>query len=340
MEEDNHSRLPTNISTTKNNTMPNTPQSSQIHGTSQQNQCAQHSAGRDILVSIMEKPTDNQTPATGTDGYTPHRDKGTQMPSQEIHTSTTNQSIQIPSQQRDLAITTVEDHKPKQNKSITPVTTAQNTSPESGIHQETYTDLPTQPPTPETEVNNAVESRRTIYTHSKPIVMKRNHNPIQIMDAMTTKDTRVQHRSKGSTPLSNTNPHLVHTNKQQYSLHQGLGQHYEETIAVNATSHTPISPGTTITNIWENQSEMSKPHLKPGEPQNTITIDGRDKSSHQEITILENDNRVSTLNDDTKFSVDLAQINNILANFLADTVQKMPWTPQQASANCIPGGNI
>jgi hypothetical protein len=258
--------------------------------------------------------------------------------------------------------------------------------------------------------------------------MKRNHNPIQIMDAITTKDTRVQHRSKGSTPLSNTNPHLVHTNKQQYSLHQGLGQHYEETITVNATSHTPISPGTTIkssngssdnkleettihdnrqktqldtptksvneyitnaeengphnvkntskdvenmpvikntthytptptvitisssedglendreeTNIRENQSEMSKPHLKPGEPQNTITIDGRDKSSHQEITILENDNRVSTLNDDTKFSVDLAQINNILANFLADTVQKMPWTPQQASANFMPRGNI
>ena len=28
MEEDNHFRLPTNISTTKNNTMPNTPQSS------------------------------------------------------------------------------------------------------------------------------------------------------------------------------------------------------------------------------------------------------------------------------------------------------------------------
>ena len=46
------------------------------------------------------------------------------------------------------------------------------------------------------------------------------------------------------------------------------------------------------------------------------------------------------LNDDTKFSVDLAQINNILANFLADTVQKMPWTPQQASANFMPRGNI
>ena len=307
------------------------------------------------------------------------------MPSQEIHTSTTNQSIQIPSQQQDLAITTVEDHKPKQNKSITPVTTAQNTSPESGIRQETYTGLPTQPPTPETEVNNAVESRRTIYTHSKPIVMKRNHNPIQIMDAMTTKDTRVQHRSKGSTPLSNTNPHLVHTNKQQYSLHQGLGQHYEETIAVNATSHTPISPGTVIqssinssgnkleettihdnrrdtllnppsrsvnedisnteephlhdvsstskdigktpttkntshytptltiiatsssrndlennqeeTNIRETQSKTSTSHLKPTKSQSIITINDRDQPSHQEITILENNDQVSAPNE-------------------------------------------
>ena len=102
MEEETHPRLPTNNSTTKNNATPSVPQSNQVHGTSQQNQCAQYSAGQDILASTMELPKGNQTPATGTDGYTPHRDEGTQMPSQEIHMITINQSTQIPSQQWEL----------------------------------------------------------------------------------------------------------------------------------------------------------------------------------------------------------------------------------------------
>jgi hypothetical protein len=246
MEEETRSRLPTNNSTTKNNTMPNTPQSSQIHSTSQQNQCAQHSAGRDTLVSTMEQPTGNQTPATGTDGYTPHRDEGTQMPSQEIHISTINQSTQIPSQQRDLIITTAEDLKPKQNKAITPATTAQNTSPRSGIHQGIYTSQPTQHPTLETKVSNTVESRQTVYIHPKPIVIQRNHTPIQIVDTMTTKDTRDQHKGEETTAPSDANPHLIHTNKQQCSSHQGSERHYNETITESTTRHTLISPRTTM----------------------------------------------------------------------------------------------
>ena len=174
---------------------------------------------------------------------------------------------------------------------------------------------------------------------------------------------------------------MVQTNKQQCPLQQGIGQHYRETITANATSHTPISPGTTVgssernsdnklekttvhydrrntrldtstkssgvditnagqtdphnakktsknvesmptlkntthntptptvttinssekvlendreeTHIRENRYEMPKPHLQPKELQSTITIDEWDQFSHQEITILENDDRVS-----------------------------------------------
>ena len=170
MEEETHSRLPTNNSTTKNNATPNKPQCNQVHGTSQQNQCAKNSAGQDVLVSTMEQTSGNQAPTTGTDGYIPHRDEGTQMPSKEIHISTREQSTQMPSQQRDPATTTGGDLKNKRIKDNTPATTVQKTSPGPGIHQGTYNDIPTQPPTPETEVNNTVESRQTIYTHSKPVV--------------------------------------------------------------------------------------------------------------------------------------------------------------------------
>ena len=142
MEEETHSRLPTNNSTTKNNATPSVPQSNQVHGTSQQNQCAKYSAGQDILVSTMEQTSGNQTPTTGTDGYIPHRDEGTQMPSKEIHISTREQSTQMPSQQRDPATTTGGDLENKQIKDNTPATTVQKTSPGPGIHQGTYPHSP------------------------------------------------------------------------------------------------------------------------------------------------------------------------------------------------------
>merc|ERR1711894_511019 len=89
-------------------------------------------------TATMEQPTGNQTPTTGTDGFTPHRDKGTQMPSQEIHISTINQSTQMPSQQRDPIIAAVDDLEPNHIKTSTPATTVQTTSPGPGIHQGTY----------------------------------------------------------------------------------------------------------------------------------------------------------------------------------------------------------
>ena len=119
----------------------------------------------------MEQTSGNPAPPTGTDGYIPHRDEGTQMPSKEIHMSTRESSTQTLSQQRDPATTTGGDLENKQIKDNTPATTVQKTSPGPGIHQGTYNDIPTQPPTPETEVNNTVESRQTTYTHSRLVIL-------------------------------------------------------------------------------------------------------------------------------------------------------------------------
>ena len=66
------------------------------------------------------------------------------------------------------------------------------------------------------------------------------------------------------------------------------------------TSTTSIDeniPNAEETRIQEDRSEVSKPHLKPEKLQNTITIDGQDQSSHQEITILGNTDQIATPNE-------------------------------------------
>jgi hypothetical protein len=202
----------------------------------------------------MEQPTGNQAPTTGTDGFTPHRDEGTQMPSQEIHISTINQSTQMPSQQRDLTINAIDDLKPNHIKTSTPATTVQTASPGPGIHQGVYSNQPTQHPTPETEVNNTVESRQTVYTHSKPIVTGRSYDDIQIVNTMTAKDTMDQHTNK-YIASPETDPYLVHTNEQRCSLHQEIGHHHNKTIVVKSTSNTPMQPETTVGSPKNNSGE-------------------------------------------------------------------------------------
>ena len=270
MEEETRSRLPTNNSTTQNNTTPNASQSNQVHGTTQQNQSAQDSAGQDTLISTMEQPTGNQTPTTGTDGFTPHRDEGTQMPSQEIHISTINQSTQIPSQQRDPIIAAVDDLEPNHIKTSTPATTVQTTSPGPGIHQGTYSSQPTQPPTPETEVNNTVESRQTRYTHSKPVVTRGEYDDIQIANTMTAKDTMDQHKNKDITSPSEIDQHLVHTNNQRCSLHQGIGHHHNRTVVVKSTSNTPMQPETAVGSPRNNSGEVLEEITVHNDHQNTL----------------------------------------------------------------------
>ena len=109
-EEELYPRLSINSSATTNKTMPSTPQRNLVHSTLPQNQCAQHSAGQYASTPTIEQTTGNRTPIQGMDGDTPHRDEGTQMPSQEIHTITINQGTQIPSQQWEQTMTT-EDHE-------------------------------------------------------------------------------------------------------------------------------------------------------------------------------------------------------------------------------------
>ena len=108
-KENTHHRLPMNSSASMNKTMPITPQRNLIHSTLPQNQCAQYSAGQYASTPTIEQSTGNRSPIRGMDGNTPHRDEGTQMPSQEIHTITINQGTQIPSQQWEQTMTT-EDH--------------------------------------------------------------------------------------------------------------------------------------------------------------------------------------------------------------------------------------
>ena len=94
-----HQRLQTrnNSSTDTYTTMPSVPQRDHVHSTSSQNQCAQGSTGQKAPTPTSERMTNSSTSNMGMDQNSPHGDKGTQMPSQEIHTTTFSQSTQFPS---------------------------------------------------------------------------------------------------------------------------------------------------------------------------------------------------------------------------------------------------
>ena len=110
-----HHRLQTNNSSdTTNTTMPNIPQRDHVHCTSSQNQCAHNSAGQNAPTPTLKQTIGNHTPTTGMDGDSPHRDRGTQMPSQEMHRTTITQGTQIPSQHWEQT-TTNEDNGTEQS---------------------------------------------------------------------------------------------------------------------------------------------------------------------------------------------------------------------------------
>ena len=96
-----HQRLQTqnNSSTDTHTTMPSVPQHDHVHSTSSQNQCAQGSTGQKAPTPTSEQATNSSTSNMGMDQNSPHGDKGTQMPSQEIHMTTFSQSTQFLSQQ-------------------------------------------------------------------------------------------------------------------------------------------------------------------------------------------------------------------------------------------------
>ena len=66
------------------------------------------------------------------------------------------------------------------------------------------------------------------------------------------------------------------------------------TIITISSSEDGLEDDREETSTRENRSKISKPHSKPEKSQDTIAIYGRDQSSHQEITILGNTDKIST----------------------------------------------
>ena len=156
LDKELHNRLQTNNSLdTTNTTMPNTQQRDHVHCISSQNQCAQGSAGQNAQTPTFEQTIGNHTPTMGMDGDPPHKDRGTQMPSQETHTNTITQGTQIPSQHWEQA-TTNEDHETEQSSTNFLDTVSLNPSSRLGEYQGTFLRQPTQTPALDTEVVNII----------------------------------------------------------------------------------------------------------------------------------------------------------------------------------------
>ena len=188
-----HYRLQTNNgSDTTNTTMPNIPQRNHVHSTSSQNQCAHDSAGQNASTPTLEQTTGNDTPTMGMDGNTPHRDRGTQMPSQEIHATTITQSTQIPSQQWEQT-TTNEDHGTELSTTDFLDTVSQNPSSRLGANQGTFARQPTQTPTLDTRFVNTIGLHQKTLIHPESVIIRTDHEPIQIVDADTGADGKKTH---------------------------------------------------------------------------------------------------------------------------------------------------
>ena len=139
-DKEPHQRLQSrnNSSTNTSTTMPSVPQRDHVHNTPSQNQCAQGSTGQKAPTPTPELATNNSTSNMGMDQNSPHGDKSTQMPSQEIHTTTFSQSTQFPSQQLNPT-TTNEDHTGEQSSANTLKTASLKSSLRLGDHQGTFT---------------------------------------------------------------------------------------------------------------------------------------------------------------------------------------------------------
>ena len=132
--------------TSSTNTHTNTPGVSQhdnVHSTASWNQCAQSSTGQKAPTPTLEQPTNSSTSNTGMDKDSPHGDKGTQMPSQEIHTTTCSQSTQFPSQQLE-SNTTSGDLRSGTSSTNTPDTASIDPSTRLKVHQGIVTRQPIQ----------------------------------------------------------------------------------------------------------------------------------------------------------------------------------------------------
>ena len=188
-----HNRPQTNntLDTTKT-TIHKTQQRDHVHCTSSQNQCAQDSAGQNAQMPTFEQTIGNHTPTMGMDENTPHKDRGTQMPSQEIYTNTITQGTQIPSQQWEQASTN-EDHEAEQSSINFLDTTSLNPSSRLGVYQGTFARQPTHTPALDTKTVSTVELHQKTTIHPKPVIIQAGHKPIQIVDTWTERDGKKIH---------------------------------------------------------------------------------------------------------------------------------------------------
>ena len=264
-KENTHHRLPMNSSASMNKTMPAKPQRNLIHSTSPQNQCAHNSAGQNASTPTLDLTTGDHTPTMGMDGNTPHRDRGTQMLLQEIHTTTITQSTQIPSQQWEQ-ITTNEDHGTEQSTTDFLNTVSQNPSPRLGEYQGTFARQPTHTPALDTGIVNTIGSHQKTFINPGPVIIQTDHEPIQIVDIETGKNGRKTH-----------------------SVHKE-GQNPEDTIPdreliPKALQTHGNNPQINIGDTTEGLSTENAPHIITTSPLE-ITNNPRNSSNDGEIKII------------------------------------------------------
>merc|ERR1712051_341179 len=193
--------------------MPGVPQHDNVHSTSSRNQCAQSSTGQKASTPTLEQPTNSSKSNKGMDKDSPHGDKGTQMPSQEIHTTTFSQSTQFPSQQLE-SNTTSEDHKSKLSSTNTPDIASLDPSTRFGVHQGIVTRQPIQNPTLDNKTVNTFRFQQDVTISAQTITIQMGQNPTPVLNTNDfSHGTRPEHAN--SSQVNNTTKrNLPHTNKQ------------------------------------------------------------------------------------------------------------------------------
>ena len=178
-----HQRLQiqNNSSTNTHTNMPGVPQHDDVHSTSSRNQCAQSSTGQKASTPTLEQPTNSSTSNKGMDKDSPHGDKGTQMPSQEIHTTTFSQSTQFPSQQLE-SNTTSEDHKSKLSSTNAPDTASLDPSTRFGVHQGIVTRQPIRNPTLDNKTVDRFRFQQDVTISAQTITIQMGQNPTPVLN--------------------------------------------------------------------------------------------------------------------------------------------------------------
>ena len=213
-----HQRLQiqNNSSTNTHTNTPGVSQHDNVHSTASRNQCAQSSTGQKALTPTLEQPTNSSTSNTGMDKDSPHGDKGTQMPSQEIHTTTCSQSTQFPSQQLE-SNTTSGDLRSRTSSTNTPDTASIDHSTRLKVHQGIVTRQPIQNPTLDNKTVDEFRFQQDVTISAQTLTIQMGHNPTPVLNTNHFNhgtrpehaiSSRVNNTTKGNLPQTN-NPHAT-----------------------------------------------------------------------------------------------------------------------------------